>query len=272
MLRVARLLLAASHPGPVVAVTVLTALLAYGYRLEPSRALLVTAAVLAGQLTIGWSNDLLDLDRDRATGRRDKPLARGDLHPRVVRAALVVAALGALVLSLACGLAAAVVHLVLVVGSGWAYNLGLKRAEASFVPYAVGFGALPHVVTLTSVGTSAVEVWVTAAAALLGVGVHLLNVLPDLADDAATGVVGLPHRLGEARLRFAAAVALLAATLVCLLGPDLPAVAIVVGALVAVALTGVVWRGRGRVPFVGAIAVATLDVVLLVVGARSSSG
>src|SRR3712207_7375206 len=34
----------------------------------------------------------------------------------------------------------------------------------------------------------------------LGVGAHLLNVLPDLEDDAATGVRGLPHVLGPRRI------------------------------------------------------------------------
>ncbi|MEO7069771.1 MAG: UbiA family prenyltransferase, partial [Nostocoides sp.] len=229
-------------------------------------------AVLAGQLTIGWSNDLIDLVRDRAAGRRDKPLARGDVSPGVVRTALVVTAVATVVLSVACGLAAGVIHLVLVVGSGWAYNLGLKRTGASFIPYAVGFGALPHVVTLTSDETPSVQAWVTVAAALLGVGVHLFNALPDLADDAATGVEGLPHRLGEARLRLAATLALLAATAVCLLGAALPGAAAAAGALVAIALAVVLWRGRGRVPFVGAIGVAALDVVVLVIGARSASG
>ena len=42
-----------------------------------ARGLLVTAAVLAGQLSIGWSNDLIDARRDRAVGRTDKPLAVG---------------------------------------------------------------------------------------------------------------------------------------------------------------------------------------------------
>jgi 4-hydroxybenzoate polyprenyltransferase len=272
MLRASRLLLATSHPGPVVAVTVLTTLLGYGYRLEPAEMLLVAAAVLAGQLTIGWSNDLIDLDRDRAVGRADKPLALGKVSPGAVRTALVVAAVGAVGLSVACGLAAGVVHLVLVVGSGWAYNLGLKGTGASFVPYTVGFGALPHVVALASAHSPGVDAWVTVAAALLGVGVHLVNALPDLADDAATGVAGLPHRLGEARLRLAAAVALLAATVVCLLGAALPATMSTAGALVAAALAVVLWRGRGRVPFVGAIGVAALDVMLLVIGARSASG
>ena len=34
--------------------------------------------------------------------------------------------------------------------------------------------------------------WAVAAGACLGVAAHLANVLPDLADDASTGVRGLP--------------------------------------------------------------------------------
>ena len=41
------------------------------------------------------------------------------------------------------------------------------------------------------------------AAAALGSAAHFVNVLPDLADDAATGVHGLPHRLGPLASRIA---------------------------------------------------------------------
>ena len=71
-------LVAAAHPGPALAVTVLAALLGTALDLTPDRVVLVTAAVLCGQLSIGWSNDLVDLARDRAVGRRDKPLAARD--------------------------------------------------------------------------------------------------------------------------------------------------------------------------------------------------
>ena len=55
-------LLRASHAGPVVTVT----LAATGYAVSVHRpapgVFAVAAAVLAGQLTIGWSNDLIDAD------------------------------------------------------------------------------------------------------------------------------------------------------------------------------------------------------------------
>ena len=68
---------AAAHGGPALAVTALSAALALGTGLGPGRAGLVVAAVLTSQLSIGWSNDLLDLERDRAVGRTDKPLVGG---------------------------------------------------------------------------------------------------------------------------------------------------------------------------------------------------
>ena len=68
-------------------------------------------------------------------------------------------------------------------------------------------------------------------AALLGVGAHLLNVLPDLDDDAATGVRGLPHRLGPRRIAPVAAAVLVAASIVVLVGAAPPlAVSIVAAA------------------------------------------
>src|SRR4051812_43108477 len=78
-------LLRAAHLGPSLAVTCGVALLAVGQALPPGRVAVVTAAVLAGQLTIGWGNDLLDADRDGGVGRADKPLASGELAPAVVR-------------------------------------------------------------------------------------------------------------------------------------------------------------------------------------------
>ena len=72
-------LLRAAHGGPALAVTVLALLLAVAADLAPGRVALATGAVLAGQLTVGWSNDLRDRARDIAVGRTDKPLATGEL-------------------------------------------------------------------------------------------------------------------------------------------------------------------------------------------------
>jgi 4-hydroxybenzoate polyprenyltransferase len=107
--------------------------------------------------------------------------------------------------------------------------------------------------------------WTVATGALLGVGAHLLNALPDLADDAATGVHGLPHRLGARRVRVLAPVVLVGATVVSVVGPA-GAVGVrgLVTVVAAVLLGLVALRGSGRTPFVAAVLIAVLDVVSLV--------
>jgi 4-hydroxybenzoate polyprenyltransferase len=258
-------LVRACHPGPTLAVTVLTGLLAMALGHGLGTGLLVTAAVFTGQLTIGWSNDLIDAGRDRAVGRDDKPLARGELSEALVRNAIGVAAVVCLALSLACGWRSAAVHLLLGVASGWAYNLGLKRTAWSALPYAAAFGTLPAVVSLASPDRTWPPLWMMATGAVLGVGAHLLNALPDLADDRATGVRGLPQRLGAGRVRVLAPLVLLAGSVVATLGPG---GAVPTGAWAGlagcVALAVVAVIARGRAPFVAAIGIALVDVVVLV--------
>jgi 4-hydroxybenzoate polyprenyltransferase len=260
---VVRTLVAASHPGPALAVTVLAGLLALAQGLSPATAVLLVAAVLAGQLTVGWSNDLVDRTRDRVAGRTDKPLAAEGAPVAVVRTACALAVLACVGLSLALGTAAGLVHLGCV-ASAWAYNLGLKATVWSWLPYAVSFGGLAAVVTLAD--GQAPPWWWPVGAALLGVGAHLLNVLPDLADDAATGVRGLPHRLGPRRIAPVAAVVLVAASAVVLVGAAPPLAVTVGAAVVVLGLGAVVVAGRGRAPFAAAVAVALVDALLLVVG------
>ncbi len=259
-------LLRACHPGPTVAVTALATAYAASLGQPPSLVVLVAAAVLAGQLSIGWCNDLVDLARDRQVGRTDKPLATGEVAAPTVRTACALAVVATVVLSLATGLLAGLVHLVCV-AAGWAYDLGLKATVASWVPYAVAFGLLPAFVSLASPGVWP-PVTILAAAALLGVGAHLLNAVPDLVDDAATGVRGLPHLLGARRSSVVAVGALGAATLALVLSvTEVPTAlrAVVVGLVVVLALAAL--NGRGRWPFRAAIGIAALDVVLLVVAA-----
>ena len=255
-------LLRASHPGPTVAVTALLAVAA-GHGLETG--LVVTAAVAAGQLTIGWSNDVIDAGRDQQVGRTDKPVARGEVSDALVWRMIAAAGAVCIVLSLACGLPSAAVHLLLVVGSGWAYNLGLKGVVWSGLPYAVAFGALPAVVTLALPLPQWPPVWMVAAGALLGVGAHLLNALPDLADDAKTGVRGLPHRLGAGKLRWLAPLVLLVASAVAAFGPLTRTGWVWAAFGLCVVLAVVAMRGRGRVPFAAAVGIAAVDVVSLVV-------
>lgn len=261
-------LLGSAHPGPAVAVTVLAALLALAADLEGSTAVVLVGAVLAGQLTIGWGNDLLDAERDRAVGRTDKPLAAGRVTRSQILAALGAAGLACVALSLALGWRSAMLHLLLV-SMGHAYNLGLKSTVWSWVPYAVAFGVLPGVVSLAGEAAEAPAWWSVGAGAVLGVGAHLLNVLPDLADDAASGVRGLPHRLGARASQLLAAALLGAASLLAALGPAGGPSWIALVALVAVAaLNAVAGFGSGRRPFQAAILIALIDVALLVAAGR----
>lgn len=239
-------LVLAAHPGPTVAVTVLALVLGAGVGLPASTLVLLGLAFLAGQLSIGWSNDWIDAERDATVGRTDKPVATGRIDVTTVRTAALVAAAATVVLSFALGLAAGAVH-VLVVASGWSYNAGLKRTRWSVVPFIVSFGLLPAVVTLALPDPTLPAGWAIVAGAVLGVAIHFTNVLPDLDDDAATGVAGLPHRVGRRVSGLVAFAALALASVVVLVGPGLlsgagagaPPVVAIVGVLAAVSIA--VW-------------------------------
>ncbi|QCX27379.1 UbiA family prenyltransferase [Nocardioides jishulii] len=257
-------LVRASHPGPVVAVTALALALAVSEGLGPVRVVLVGAAVFFGQLTVGWSNDLVDRARDSVVGRTDKPLATGELDVRLTRLACGAAVVATVVLSLACGWMAGLVHLGCV-AVAWAYNLGLKSTVLSWLPYAAAFGGLTVFVALAGQPPALPAAWVPLAAAMLGVGAHLVNALPDLADDAATGVRGLPHRLGAGGATVAAAVVLVAGSVVAATGTSsAPRTLVLAGLVVVVALGVVAVLARGRTPFRAAVAIALVDAVLVV--------
>lgn len=257
----------ACHPEPTVAVTAMVTALAVTTGYEPTGIALVAAAVLTGQLSIGWLNDRLDADRDVLVGRRDKPVVTGEVSRRTVGNAAAVAAALCVPLSLASGLLPGSLHLV-AVAAGWAYDLGIKRTRASVLPYLVCFGLLPVFVVVGAPGAPVPPWWLPVAGALLGAGAHFANVLPDLDDDVATGVRGLPHHLGAVRSRVAAAVLLLAASVVLALAVPVPAV---IGATAPVLSAGVLAAGLlagrrtgSRAPFRAVMVVALIDVALLV--------
>ena len=260
-------LLRSCHPEPTAAVTSMVTALAVTVGHDLAGVALVAAAVLAGQLSIGWLNDHLDAERDRVVGRRDKPVVTGAVSARTVGIAAGVAAVACVPLSLASGVWAGVAHLV-AVAAGWAYDLGLKSSTWSVLPYLVCFGLLPVFVVLGLPGTPVPPWWLPVAGALLGAGAHFVNVLPDLDDDAATGVRGLPHRLGARPSGFLGAASLLAATVVLAVAAPVPAVLAAALPVLAVAVlaTGL-WAGRrpgSRAPFRAVLVVAAVAVVLLV--------
>ncbi len=263
--------LRASHPEPTVAVTGLTTVLAASAG-AGSQAALLGLAVLAGQLSVGWSNDWLDAGRDTAVGRADKPVARAAVTPLALRSAAVGAAAACLLLSALLGWRAGGLHLLAVAGA-WAYNLRLKATAWSWLPYAVAFAALPTVVTLTLPGHPVAPWWATAAGLLLGVGAHLANALPDLEQDLATGVRGLPHRLGAQRSAALSAALLLGATGCLVFGPGAPG-PVRLGALGAAAVgcgLGLLRSTRtgSRAAFRAVLLVAAVDVALLLASGSS---
>ena len=105
------------------------------------------------------------------------------------------------------------------VASAWAYNLRLKSTVWSWAPYAFSFGFLPLAIALALPGRAGRGVVGDRGGALLGIGAHGANVIPDLQDDRATGVRGLPHRLGGTATSIGSAAALVAATVLVVLAP-----------------------------------------------------
>jgi 4-hydroxybenzoate polyprenyltransferase len=277
VLRQARLLLAASHPEPALAVTALSCALAASAGRPAWGVVAVGAAVAAGQLSVGWCNDYVDRDRDALSGRPDKPIGRGDLAPIVAARAAFVALAAVPLLSLLSGWRAALVH-CLAVALAWGYDLRLKSTAFSVVPYAVAFGLLPVFVALGLSGSTWPPWWAPLAGALLGAGAHFANTLPDLADDLATGVRGLPHRLGERRSRWASAVLLLAATAVLGFAPGIPSstgsvvlLLLALGIAVTLVIIGAACgrRAGSRAPFRTTLLIALLDVALLIARGRA---
>ncbi|GAA2978048.1 hypothetical protein GCM10010460_11650 [Microbacterium terrae] len=212
-----RALWGSTHPGPTVVVTVLTLALGAAVGLEPWRIVVLTASVFAGQVSVGISNDVIDAARDRAVGRTDKPIARGDVSARTAWIAAWVTVAAALALSAILSAAMLAAHAI-GLAAAWAYNAGLKSSVFSPVPFVVFFGLLPSFATLSAPDPAFAEPWAGVAGAVLGVAVHLTNVLPDLDDDARTSVRGLPHRLGARLSAVLAVLSLLVGAVVVLLG------------------------------------------------------
>ena len=264
-------LLLASHPGPTVVVTVIVTGLGIGLGYPPGRLAVLALAVL---LSIGWSNDWLDAARDAAVHRTDKPAARGDVSVSVVRLAAFLAVAAAILVTLPLGLGALAAHVVVIAG-GWAYNLGLKATAYSWLPFAVSFGTLPAIATLGQEQPALPQWWVYAAGALLGVAAHVTNVLPDLDDDARTGIRGMPHRLGARVSGLVAFSGLAIATLLITFGPGLPVRPLLIAGLViglAAAITGVVLllrRSPTRLLMQLIMTCAIVDVVMLALAGQS---
>jgi 4-hydroxybenzoate polyprenyltransferase len=232
--------------------------------------------MLCGQVSVGLANDWLDAGRDRASGRTDKPVARGEVSTATARGAAFGFLALALILTVPLGLPALAAHAVFI-ASGWAYDLGLKGTVESALPYLVGFGALPLVATLALPAPQPATWWAIGAGAALGLAAHFANALPDLAADRATGVLGLPHRMGARASGVVTFAALAAASGLVVFGPGMPGVVqwVALGVediVVGVGLWLVMTRPPARPLFRLVIAGAFVAVVALVLSGRSLVG
>jgi len=267
-------LIRSSHPEPGLAVTVAMTLLAVGVGHRGWALPGIFLAVCATQRAVGWVNDWLDAARDRQAGRADKPIAAGAVARRTVGLSGLLSALAVPFLAAPFGLEPAVILTVATVVA-LLYDWPLKSTVFSVLPYLVAFGLLPAFVVTALPGHPAPPAWLVVAAALLGGGAHFANVLPDLDDDAATGVRGLPHRLGATGSTIAAAVLLLGATLTLVFGPaGPPSWAGWSATAAAVVVLPLGWyaarraEGRRVAMFRAVIVVALIDVVLLIFSGR----
>ena len=264
-------LLRCSHPEPVIAVTALAGTLAVAIG-RGLGSLWVVAAVLTGQLFVGWTNDYADAGLDASQGRTDKPVAAGRIAPATVRNAAALALLLCVPLSLASGLAAGLTHLA-AVGIATLYNLKLKVTVASVIPYAASFALLPAFISMGLPGNPLPARWVLAAGGLLGAGAHFTQSLPDVGADREQGLGGLPVRFGERGSALAAAALLLGAMSAITFGPGRPSppalIALGVTGVLAVVIVSFAYSGRPLAAFRLTMVFAALAVGALVLSGRT---
>jgi 4-hydroxybenzoate polyprenyltransferase len=197
-------LLKAAHFGPTLIVTAISFTVATYYWWE-GPAYLIAFGVFTGQLIVGWSNDLYDLDDDLKHQRIKKPLVAGLVSKQylqkwlrfMVPFSFVANLLGPL------GIKGGSVYM-LGIACGVAYNFYFKFNMLSPLPYAIAFAALPSCVVISKDLNP--PLWMLLEGALFGMAAHFINVIKDMDQDQASGIKGLPQRLGKTKSIAAAAV------------------------------------------------------------------
>ena len=187
----------AAHAGPTLLVVTASFLVALS-QFSLVDAFEIAVAILAGQLIVGWSNDLIDFPRDKAAGRGKKPLVTGAISVQILKRALVIAVVVTVLLSFLSplGLQGTLLHMLGVL-SALMYNVKLKSTVLSPLPYVISFGSLPWVIFLAAGNTP--PLWLYLGFILFTTAFHFLNVLKDLQWDLDQGVLGLPQRLGRSK-------------------------------------------------------------------------
>jgi 4-hydroxybenzoate polyprenyltransferase len=189
-----------SHPLPsltYVIATVALAFVASAARQAPvdgAALARVALAVAFAEISIGALNDYRDRSLD--VTRHDKPIPRGWATPREALALTLVAGAIAVVFFASLGPVAFALGIP-ILGLGIVYDLGLKGTPASALLFAVYFPLFPLLAWAVFGRWQPFLPWVVPLGAMLGLALNVANALPDLEDDLAAGIRGLPHLLGE---------------------------------------------------------------------------
>lgn len=178
----------ASHPFPLAAVLVLTALIAIASatdNVNAGRLALVVLAMLFSQLAIGWTNDYVDRETDRRH-QPSKPIASGRVDAAYMPLAILVVLAGVLVIGVVLG-PLPLLFLVIGTAAGLSYDLWLKQTHWSWAPFIVAFSVLlPYVWSSLDLFREELAAIYVIALPLVP-AVHIANVLPDIEADAAAG-------------------------------------------------------------------------------------
>ena len=187
----------ASHFGPTLIVTTIGWLFANYYWWE-GPAYVIAFGIFCGQLVVGWSNDLYDYEDDLAHQRTKKPLVAGLITPEYLRKWIYFMTPFAFLINLfgPLGIKGGLVYM-LGIACGIGYNFYFKFNAASPLPYAIAFAALPSSIAISKEITP--PVWMWLGGALFGMAAHFINVMKDMDQDQASGINGLPQRLGKQR-------------------------------------------------------------------------
>ncbi|CAN2235648.1 UbiA family prenyltransferase [Candidatus Planktophila dulcis] len=185
----------ASHFGPTLIVTTIGWIFANYYWWE-GPVYVIAFGIFCGQLVVGWSNDLYDYQDDLAHQRTKKPLVAGLITPEFLRKWIYFMTPCAFLINLfgPLGIKGGLVYM-LGIACGIGYNFYFKFNAASPLPYAIAFAALPSSIAISKEITP--PVWMWLGGALFGMAAHFINVIKDMDQDQASGINGLPQRLGK---------------------------------------------------------------------------
>lgn len=208
--RTVRGLVRCAHPKQAVVLATALGLGAVLADRPGTEVLLVAAAVLTVQLSLGLSNDLCDQRHDLRSEAPHKPLAQGHLRADSAHYWMLVLILVSFPLAAASSLTAGAA-LLLTLPIGWIHNRWLHRTAFSFLGWTLTFALLP---AFLAYGGNAGKIhgdaptWeITLAAAAVGFAVHFATSLGDLVTDNKSGARNLPLlvalRTGAPRLLLA---------------------------------------------------------------------